>query len=1173
MRQIVTVGSVVALAACFAAPARAQFDPQTLVGLGHADPSSIPFAYFDVRLDERGLPRDSVGLALRSARPAGALRARALEIERLKREIPLLSVYDHEYFGTPQWIGSTLRFLTPPSKLAPRDVTLEFVAQHPALTEIRPAELVDAPLTRNFVTRRNGATHLTFQQQIDGLTLVGCVLKSNVTKDGELINLSSSFLPVPDRGFEVPQVRIPALEGLRAAAANVGMTLSVDPEPISIPAGASQLTQWSAGDDFRNDIALTTDLVVFPITRTELVPAWHVIVPKPGNDTYEVFVSALDGSLLERSNQTKYAMVPPTTQDVTYRVYTSDSPAPGSPGTATPTGAQFPLVPRQLVTVSAASIAPFSPDGWIPDGANETLGNNVDAHTDTNADNSPDLPRPAGAPFRVFDFAQDNALAPSAWRPAAVTQLFYLSNLYHDKLFDLGFDEAAGNFQTVNFSAQGSGGDAVQADCQDGSGTNNANFGTGGGDGSSARCQMYVFTGTTPDRDGDLDADIIYHELTHGVSIRLHSGTVSGTQSGGMGEGWGDFMGCCLNSEPADDPNAVYCTGGYTTNQLVAGYTTNYYFGIRRFPYCTDLNKNPQTYADIDTAQQAYPPAVPRSTVIGNTANEVHNVGEVWCMTLWEARANLIAIYGFPGNDLIMRLVIGGMTLSVNNPNFLNARDAILQSDLLDNGGANLGALWQAFAKRGMGFSATSPAGGSSSSGIVEAFDVPAQILFAYPQGKPALAVPGAGPSFLVDVTGFGGPIPTPGTGVLNVSINGGAFNPFPMTELTPNHYVATLPAGVCLDRMRWYVSVGSSVGTRTDPATAPALTQATDVVTTSLVSASDDFETNLGWTGGVAGDTATTGVWVRVDPVGTGGGTIQPEDDHTGAPGVNCWVTGQGSPGGASGSADVDGGRTTLLSPVFNLSAQPGAQVSYWRWFANSNGGDVLRIDVSNDNGTTWVNAETVGPAADNNGGWIFHQFTLSDFVPPTATVRVRVVAEDAGTGNVVEAAFDDFAISTPACDVGGSPFCFGDSSLATGCPCGNTGAAGHGCANSVVPAGAVLGASGTPNPDTMVLTASGMPSAATTIFLQGDVMNSAGIVFGDGARCIDGSLVRIFTKTASGGAAQFPEPGDALLSVRGGVTPGSGVARGYQAYYRNAAAFCAPATFNVSSGWVLVW
>ena len=205
---------------------------------------------------------------------------------------------------------------------------------------------------------------------------------------------------------------------------------------------------------------------------------------------------------------------------MTFRVFPSDGVAPGSPAQATPNGFQAPEVPRSLLVVNPADISAFSPDGWIATGQNATIGNNVDAHLDLNADNVPDLPRPDGGATRTFDFAFSSAQAPTSWQPFAVTELFWRVNWYHDQLYSLGFNEAAHNFQTNNFGLGGVGGDAVAADAQDGSGTNNANFASSPTDGSSGRCQMYVFTGPTPDRDGDLDGDIgLYHELTHGTSI------------------------------------------------------------------------------------------------------------------------------------------------------------------------------------------------------------------------------------------------------------------------------------------------------------------------------------------------------------------------------------------------------------------------------------------------------------------------------------------------------------------------------------------------------------------------------------------------------------------------------------------------------------------------------
>jgi hypothetical protein len=170
------------------------------------------------------------------------------------------------------------------------------------------------------------------------------------------------------------------------------------------------------------------------------------------------------------------------------------------------------------------------------------------------------------------------------------------------------------------------------------------------------------------------------------------------------------------------------------------------------------------------------------------------------------------------------------------------------------------------------------------------------------------------------------------------------------------------------------------------------------------------DVETDEGWTAGAPGDTATTGIWERVDPIGT---EAQPENDHT-DPGTICWVTGQGSPGGGLGENDVDDGRTTLLSPPLDLSGDDDPAVGYWRWYSNDKGAapgaDVFTVDVSDDDGESWVNVETVGPdGPETVGGWRYHRFAVTDFVEATADVRLRFIAADEDSGSVVEAGVDD--------------------------------------------------------------------------------------------------------------------------------------------------------------------
>ena len=140
-----------------------------------------------------------------------------------------------------------------------------------------------------------------------------------------------------------------------------------------------------------------------------------------------------------------------------------------------------------------------------------TQGNNVQAYTDTDNNNAPDAgSSPSGGAGLNFDFAIALNSAPSAYRPAAVTNLFYVNNLIHDVQYQYGFDEAGGNFQVNNYGRGGAGNDSVQAEAQDGGGTNNANFSTPP-DGSRPRMQMTCGP-PHPDRDGDVDNGIIIHE-------------------------------------------------------------------------------------------------------------------------------------------------------------------------------------------------------------------------------------------------------------------------------------------------------------------------------------------------------------------------------------------------------------------------------------------------------------------------------------------------------------------------------------------------------------------------------------------------------------------------------------------------------------------------------------
>lgn len=158
--------------------------------------------------------------------------------------------------------------------------------------------------------------------------------------------------------------------------------------------------------------------------------------------------------------------------------------------------------------------------------------------------------------------------------------------------------------------------------------------------------------------------------------------------------------------------------------------------------------------------------------------------------------------------------------------------------------------------------------------------------------------------------------------------------------------------------------------------------------------------------------------------------------------------------------------------------------------------------------------------------------------------------------------------------CRASATPFCFGDGT-ATACPCGNSSAlgAGEGCAHSLGTGGR-LDVTGTASvsADSIVLRGSRMPSS-TAVYIQGTTQlgGGAGVVFGDGLRCVGGAVTRLGTTVNAAGASRYPLPTQLPVSVRGVVPAGS--TRHYQAWFRNAASFCQPTTFNLTQGASVVW
>ena len=302
----------------------------------------------------------------------------------------------------------------------------------------------------------------------------------------------------------------------------------------------------------------------------------------------------------------------------------------------------------------------------------------------------------------------------------------------------------------------------------------------------------------------------------------------------------------------------------------------------------------------------------------------------------------------------------------------------------------------------------------------------PAPIAFEFPDGVPDLIGP-AVPAFTVEIVGQDGFTVDPASPMLHYDDGSGSVV-VPLTSLGGDMYGAAFGPIDCASSIEFYVSAVTTSGwVLTDPASAPSAIYMALTGLDATVSFEDDFEAGGLWTVGQIGDTAFTGVWTPVDPIGT---ASQPENDHTPDPASDCFVTGQGLPQGGIGDADVDGGDTTLLTPFLDLTGSQEAVVSFWLWYSNdffqidadegnAPSEDVFVVDISNDHGGSWTNMMTLGPSGEGTtGGWIHYSFRVGDFVEPTAQVVVRFIAQDVGNLSIVEAAIDDFTATLVTCE-----------------------------------------------------------------------------------------------------------------------------------------------------------
>jgi hypothetical protein len=357
--------------------------------------------------------------------------------------------------------------------------------------------------------------------------------------------------------------------------------------------------------------------------------------------------------------------------------------------------------------------ATASPFGWHDTngvaGAEFTTlqGNNVHVYLDRDANNAPDGAGPDGGAALVFDYDYAPTQAPADYFAALAANAFYWGNMAHDIFYRHGFDEAAGNFQANNYGRGGLGNDYLKMEVADGSATNNLNWNLAV-DGTSPRLQMFIWTFTVPNREASFDASVMLYGYGKIVEGRLAGLNCAGN-SENPSSGYADFFATLLTNDfHTMTASTTRGLGTYLMGQPVGGV------GIRSHPYTFDLTVNPLTYTNTRTLP------VP------------HGVGTVYASALWDLTWLMVQRHGashdwFNGNgaeNRMLRLVLRALERQPCNTGFVGARDALLVADTELYADVDRCLIWRAFARRGLGLSASQGSTATNSDNTA-AFDLP----------------------------------------------------------------------------------------------------------------------------------------------------------------------------------------------------------------------------------------------------------------------------------------------------------------------------------------------------------------------------------------------------------------------------------------------------------------
>jgi len=408
--------------------------------------------------------------------------------------------------------------------------------------------------------------------------------------------------------------------------------------------------------------------------------------------------------------------------------------------------------------------------------------------------------------------------------------------------------------------------------------------------------------------DGSLDAGVMCHEYTHGISNRLTGGPANTEcleNAEQMGEGWSDYYALMATTDwtkaQLTDGAKLRTIGTYVLNEDTTG------LGIREYPYTTNISVNPWTYAMLKT---------------GTDGGEVHLIGEIWCTALWEMTWGIIQQDGVintnffnannaGGNTVAFKLVTEAMKLQRCGPGFIDGRNAILKADTLLYNGKYSCSIWKAFAKRGMGVNAAEGSSNSVNDQVAD-FTQPTGAVITKHVDKDTVAQ----------------------TDVLTYTVTAACK----CSALSNLKVVDTLPSSVT------YVSGGTYNNTNrtvTFSGVSLAASQSTALTVKVKVNAGTYFAPNSMLADNVNSNTIPADIWKNTTTTGS------------------SWVVSNARH--KTGSYSYYAKDTSIPNTEMLVSSKAYAiagvsTLSFWHYFDTEDGYDGGVVEASTDNGATWV-------------------------------------------------------------------------------------------------------------------------------------------------------------------------------------------------------------------------